>query len=361
MMRIGTQPCMSGPAAEGRLVNVFSSPSQKKARPQSDASRVTGVSARGLPKHRMLSQATDSGIELSQGRRGGCSRSNPEILSPEPTCTMHLMPRLAWFSPMPPVATGVAACSADLVGALGGDHRDRRLRRRGGRARLAPGTHSATTSCGGTSSSPYDLTVYQLGNSSHHDYQWPYLFSYPGLTVLHDAHLHHARAAALLRTFRAADYRTEFAWNHPDASPDLAELAVAGFDTHLYYAWPMTRLVVDASRSWRCTARRSPSGCATSPGRLRQRDPAGTRHAAVDAERRARRRTRARARYGIAPDAVVFGCFGGLSPDKRLPQVLAAFAATRRTSPPRTCCSPAPCRSITISGRTSSGTASPTR
>ena len=48
---------------------------------------------------------------------------------------------------------------------------------------------------------------------------------------------------------------------------------------------------------------------------------------AADASRRAR------ARYGITPDAVVFGCYGGLSPDKRLPQVLAAFAATRAYVP----------------------------
>ena len=34
--------------------------------------------------------------------------------------------------------------------------------------------------------------------------------------MLHDAHLHHARAAALLRNDRADDYRREFAANHPD-------------------------------------------------------------------------------------------------------------------------------------------------
>ena len=43
--------------------------------------------------------------------------------------------------------------------------------------------------------------------------------------------------------------------------------------------------------------------------------------------------SRARARFGLAPDAVVFGCYGGLSPDKRLPQVLAAFAASRAYMP----------------------------
>ena len=38
---------------------------------------------------------------------------------------------------------------------------------------------------------------------------------------------------------------------------------------------------------------------------------------------------RARTRYQIKSDAIVYGCYGGLSPDKRLPQVLAALAATR--------------------------------
>ncbi len=46
---------------------------------------------------------------------------------------------------------------------------------------------------------PYDLVVYQMGNAWCHDYMWPYLFKWPGLVVLHDAHLHHARAWSLLR------------------------------------------------------------------------------------------------------------------------------------------------------------------
>jgi glycosyltransferase involved in cell wall biosynthesis len=40
-------------------------------------------------------------------------------------------------------------------------------------------------------------------------------------------------------------------------------------------------------------------------------------------------RSRARSRHGIPRDALVFGCYGGLSPDKRLPQILAAFEAVR--------------------------------
>src|SRR5262245_36833711 len=138
-----------------------------------------------------------------------------------------LVVRLAWFSPVPPVPSGVAVCTADLLNGLSGTHAidvyvDEPV------ARLAADTRSAHDFVWQHRRSPYDLTVYQVGNSSHHDYLWPYLFRYPGLAVLHDAHLHHARAAALLRTRRADDYRAEFAASHPDASVDLAELAVAG-------------------------------------------------------------------------------------------------------------------------------------
>ena len=110
-----------------------------------------------------------------------------------------------------------------------------------------PRSHSAHDFLWRHRETPYDLTVYQLGNSSHHDYLWPYLFRYPGLTVLHDAHLHHARAAALLRTRRRATIARSSPPTIPTSSPDAAELAVAGFDTHLYYIWPMARLVVEAS------------------------------------------------------------------------------------------------------------------
>ncbi len=242
------------------------------------------------------------------------------------------MARLAWFSPMPPVATGVAACSADLVAALGDEHEldvfvDEPV------ARVAPGTRSAHEFIWKNLQSPYDLTVYQIGNSSHHDYAWPYLFRFPGLTVLHDACVHHARAACLLRLRRADDYRIEFARNHPDANPDLAELAVAGFDSQLHYRWPMTRLLIEAAR---VVAVHSP----VLAEQLRHEVPGarvesirlghGTLLSPADEHALG---ARGRARYDIPADAIVFGSFGGLTPEKRLPQVLAAFAAVRAYVP----------------------------
>ena len=50
-------------------------------------------------------------------------------------------------------------------------------------------------------------------------------------------------------------------------------------------------------------------------------------------EREARARAEIRLRYDIAPDAIVFGSFGGMTPEKRLPQILAALRATLRHAP----------------------------
>src|SRR6185436_9763320 len=146
--------------------------------------------------------------------------------------------RIAWFSPFPPVRTGIAGRSAELVAALAarGVSVDRYPE---AAAHDFPWRHRQA---------PYDLVVYQFGNSSHHDYAWPYALRYPGLVVLHDTRLHHARAALLLRETRAADYRAELAWSEPAVSPDAAELAVAGFDSRLYYDWPMVRGLVASSR-----------------------------------------------------------------------------------------------------------------
>jgi glycosyltransferase involved in cell wall biosynthesis len=53
----------------------------------------------------------------------------------------------------------------------------------------------------------------------------------------------------------------------------------------------------------------------------------------VTPEREAAARARIRGRHGIPHDAIVFGVFGGLTPEKRLPQILAAFHSIRPYAP----------------------------
>jgi glycosyltransferase involved in cell wall biosynthesis len=255
--------------------------------------------------------------------------------------------RIAWFSPFPPVKTGVAAVSADVVAALRArDHLIDAYPET--RAHDFPWRHRQH---------PYDLAVYQFGNSSHHDYIWPYALRYPGLVVLHDTRLHHARAALLLRERRPDDYRAEMRANHPDVNPDVAELAIAGFDSRLFYVWGMNRTLVESSRLTAVHgegARQELLDSLSIPG-IPTPDVQSTPNAEcprlsgheghsqyaskiaairlghgelVSADRERTARERIRARYGFAPDAIVFGVFGGLTPEKRVPQILDAFRST---------------------------------
>jgi glycosyltransferase involved in cell wall biosynthesis len=249
------------------------------------------------------------------------------------------MARLAWFSPMPPARSGVAIYSAEVVAALRSVHDvhvfvDEPVARA---ARAAGAASQAIRSAHDFvplhARDPYDLTVFQLGNSSSHDFVWAYLNRYPGLTVLHDVHLHHARAASLLRQKRAADYVEEFTTAHPERSPDLAQLAIRGFDSYRYYEWPMISTIIRRSR---VTAVHAPAAAAalreSCPDAAIERIRLG-HGALLTSEERAERRARTRAALGLAADAVLFGVFGGLTPEKRIPQVLSAFAVTRAYVP----------------------------
>ncbi|MGE5198853.1 MAG: hypothetical protein ACM3H9_04375, partial [Rhodospirillaceae bacterium] len=143
--------------------------------------------------------------------------------------------RIAWFSPLPPDRSGIAAYSADLLPLLGahaieafvddGAGLDAPRRVAAIEGVTIRGAHDFPWRQART---PYDLAVYHVGNDASHDYLWPYMVRYPGLVVLHDAQLHQARAQALIRQKREDDFRAEFAYSHPEASPLLADLVVAG-------------------------------------------------------------------------------------------------------------------------------------
>jgi glycosyltransferase involved in cell wall biosynthesis len=242
--------------------------------------------------------------------------------------------RLALFSPWPPVRSGIADYARDLAAGLVNRHeidiyvRSPEERTGDGPERVQrldahdfPWRHARA---------PYDLVIYQLGNSAWHDYMWPYLFRYPGLIVLHDGALHHARAAALLRRKRADDYRAELAFSHPGLPREAAELAINAFDGPLYYDWPMLRAVVTSARGVAVhSARLADQLSAEFPGvrvdYLAMGIPAPDSNAADAAA--------VRARHGLPADAFVIGAFGGVTPEKRIGPLLEAASVVRRYHP----------------------------
>ena len=242
--------------------------------------------------------------------------------------------RLALFSPWPPVRSGIADYARDLATGLVNRHEvDIYVRSAEERADHAlprvqrfdahdfPWRHAR---------SPYDLVIYQLGNSAWHDYMWPYLFRYPGLVVLHDGALHHARAAALLKRQRDDDYRAELAFDHPRLPREAAELAITAFDGPVYYDWTMLRAVVISARGVGAhNARLADQLSAEFPGvsvdHLAMGIPA-TSSSAADA-------AAVRSRHGLPGDAFVIGAFGGVTPEKRIGPLLRAAGVVRRYHP----------------------------
>ena len=233
------------------------------------------------------------------------------------------MPRLAWFTPLPPVRSGIAQYNIELLPGLAAaysidlfvdGHPD------GFASPDAPiSLYNAHDFVWKHFRQPYDLVVYQLGNAPCHNYMWAYLARYPGLVVLHDGQLHHARGRWLLEQQRDDDYRREFAFNHPDAEIALAELGIAGLLGSLTYLWPMRRIVIDSARlvavhnQWLAE-------------QIREEHP-DTPVAVVDMGVPAQAApsnagAMIRARHGIPADAVLFMALGDVTPEKRISQAI---------------------------------------
>jgi glycosyltransferase involved in cell wall biosynthesis len=174
---------------------------------------------------------------------------------------------------------------------------------------------------------PYDLVVYQLGNSPAHDYMWAYLARYPGLVVLHDPTLHHARARQLLSAGRADDYRREFEYDHPDAPAGAAEYVVQGLGGTIHYFYSMLRVVMETAR---LVAVHNPRVAAD----LRDAFPG----VAIEAirlgkpalETTSALRAQVRATLGVPDGCVLFAAFGKVTQAKRIGAILRAFSALVR-------------------------------
>jgi glycosyltransferase involved in cell wall biosynthesis len=224
--------------------------------------------------------------------------------------------RIAWFSPLPPDRSGIADYSAELLAQLAGRFEIDCYPER-----------SAHDFVWRSRRAPYDLVVYHLGNARCHDYMWAYLVRYPGLVVLHDARLHHARARCLLDARRTDAYRDEFHYDHPAVDPAVTQFAIEGLGGPLYYLWPMVRVVMDTAR---IVAVHSPWVAAD----LREGYP----RAQIDTIRMGvppqpdadGPRSEIRRRLSLPEEAVVFAVFGKITAEKRVSAVLAVLEALVR-------------------------------
>jgi glycosyltransferase involved in cell wall biosynthesis len=262
--------------------------------------------------------------------------------------------RLAFFSPVPPAASGVADYAADVLALLAPRYAIDVFHDQSAPARerlpASCGVHAFTEFARLRRERPYDLAVHQMGNGPGHDFVYEPLARAPGLLVLHDLVLHHARGRMFLdsteaRAYAAAPadarardaaapilarYADEVRYSYPDAADRLIAAQLGTVGDLLPYAYPLFRLPVEASRlvavhnEFMADAVR-----AEVPDVDVVRIPMPTSPLPVDGAAV----TALRARYGIAAGDVVVGTFGLATREKRIGTVARAVARAAAVHP----------------------------
>ncbi len=160
--------------------------------------------------------------------------------------------KIAYFSPLNPVKTGVSDYSEELLEYLAGyaridlfvddyepstnwlhdefeirnfkDINDERLRR------------------------TYDVLLYHMGNNDHHSYIYPILLDFPGVTVLHEPMLHHFIFSQTVGRERLRDYIRELDYCHKSGRREIVKNTLEQRDENSWYDYPLIDRMVDASQ-----------------------------------------------------------------------------------------------------------------
>lgn len=256
--------------------------------------------------------------------------------------------RVGVVSPLPPAPTGIADYTAELAAILAGRHEVELFH---GQEAVDPSrlpaacpARPAAELVARHAARAFDVVVHQLGNHPAHAFQYDLLARVPGLLVLHDLVLFHARASAFLesetlRAFRADPssaarraaarpvleaWREELARAYPRQSPRLYEAHLGTVGELLPYAYPLFRLPVEASRAvavhdaWLVEAIR---GEVKEPLVLTVPMPAQ----AVPVDPREARALRRR--LGFSDEHLVVATFGLVTKEKRIGSIARAVAA----------------------------------
>ncbi len=262
--------------------------------------------------------------------------------------------RIAFVSPLPPAPTGVADYAADVLELLSGRHELEvfHAQERVDASRLPAGAavRPAAELPARHRERPFDVAVHQMGNGRAHDFVYDWLSRLPGLLVLHDLVLHHARAARFLDSEPVRAWRNdpfsasarerarpeleawhdELEYSYPGRGERLFAVHLGTVGDLLPYAYPLFRIPVEASRAVAVHNRFMAEAVrAEVPGKAVLELPQPVRPEPVAPER-----VRAlRARLGFREDEVVVGSFGLVTPEKRTGALAQAVARASARDP----------------------------
>ncbi|MBI4261457.1 MAG: methyltransferase domain-containing protein [Actinobacteria bacterium] len=248
--------------------------------------------------------------------------------------------RLAWFTPLPPMPSGIADYSTELVPYVAERAqvtvycpRPKAFRRPQGPPGISvrdPHEYFAAQGDGRR----YDATFYHLGNNPYHEFVYRAARLQPQIAVFHDAVLHHLIAHVTIEQGRdPGRYEGIMYAEHGHLGTRLAMLRRGGVATEFEkFLFPLTAHV--ATRAKGIVVHSEDSA-------LRMREIAPDvplaripHHAGLPPEEvRGIGREEARDRLGLPQDAFVVGHFGFITKPKQPAAVVAGFAEVHREFP----------------------------
>lgn len=243
-------------------------------------------------------------------------------------------PRIAWFTPLRPVESGISLYNEELLPVLAevwnidvyvDDYRPTHLAEtRSLRVRSACEFRAAQRKY------PYDAVVYQMGNSPAHAYMYRTALEVPGILVLHDTLLHHLVMAMLLRGRRMREYRALMDRRYGAAGREVAARVLKGQVPASLFDFPLSEEIIDASRAVVVHSQASMDQVRSwSPGAVAFRVPMGIPIPAAIA------RGAARQILDLPEDQFVLASVTHVNPYKRLDVVLRALRRFREDVPAR--------------------------
>lgn len=231
--------------------------------------------------------------------------------------------RLAYFSPMPPARSGIADYSADLLPYLAT------------RVEVTVFSDDPARPFGGLPLEPtadypaqrerFDIALYHMGNSAHHDGIYALMMRFPGVVVLHDYFLHHFIVERTIGRGDFTGYLREFGYACGDEGLRLAREIQAKRRTLPLYEIPLNDRVIDGS-----LAVVVHSEYAANLIRMGHRQ---AKVAVIPQPVEIRAGRSRRNELGIPDDVVLFAAVGQVTAAKQLPLALRAFRNVLNAGP----------------------------
>ena len=249
--------------------------------------------------------------------------------------------RLAFFSPLSPQRSGISDYSEDLLPFLAkGAEIDLFTEEGIPASNPAIANHFAVCSyktfVERHQHIRYDLCLYQMGNNpKYHTYMDALIQEYPGVVTLHDVALQHFYVETLIKGNRKEEYAEAMKKYYGWIGEKIAYIFNCGFiHDYVFYQFPLYQRVVEPSL-----------------GTIVHSSYVKEKMIGYDPSYRVKwinmgialpnlseyPKEALREKYGIPQDKFVVGAFGYISPGKRIPELLSAFAAFAKDAPNALC------------------------